>query len=141
MATFHSPQALVNHQRQRMRKVKRSVLVAHEKAVQEIKAEAVRLTSGTAKPSGQFARNRRNRRGVLPLLPINLQTGRLQRSLRVFKRGEAWQLQFTARHSAFVLRPGGTRLMVDRKFWQALRKFSLPLQRRRLLEAKRAAEK
>lgn len=56
-------------------------------------------------------------------LPINQQTGELKRSLRVFKRQVggtfAFYIQFTSPH-AIVLRPGGTRYMIDREFWKTL---------------------
>jgi len=61
-----------------------------------------------------------------PLLPINVQTGRLLRGWRLMPRqSRAMQvliLQNVSPESKFVLRPGGTKNMVDRGFWKELKK-------------------
>lgn len=60
-----------------------------------------------------------------PLLPINKQRGTLQRSLRVIPEhyGDrtSFRVQFTAPHAKYVLKRGGTALMVDRGYWPELR--------------------
>lgn len=115
-------------------KFRRSLRLGTAHLAQAMKSEAIALTSGgisTAElrarghPFGRGARRSTRLRIPTPLLPINLQSGRLQRSLRVFRRqaqGEHYlQLQFTAPQSKYVLRPGGTTKMVDRGFWKAMR--------------------
>jgi len=61
-----------------------------------------------------------------PLLPINVQTGRLLRGWRLMPRPsgatQTLILQNVSPESKFVLRPGGTRRMVDRGFWKELKK-------------------
>lgn len=67
---------------------------------------------------------RRRGRPTLSPLPINVQSGRLRRSFRTFRRRElVTQMQFTARHAKYVLSETGTRRMVPRGFWQSFREF------------------
>jgi hypothetical protein len=109
-------------------RVKRSLRIRMEMLREEMKREAVRQTSGTVSTAELAAMGHpfsRRRPGTLPRLPINLQTGKLQKSLRVMPRivrGEpGFQLQFMAPYSKFVLRPYGTTVMVARGFWAAMR--------------------
>ena len=156
MATFQSASALAAHQRQRARNVKRSLQIAAASMVEEQKQEAIRLTSGDVSsaqlrreghPFGRsFTGNRRRgrQRGTRARLPINKQSGELQKSLRVFRRisgeGVTFQLQFTSPH-AVVLSPGGTSKMVARGFWTALRKHYHQRAKRKLIQAWRLAHK
>ena len=138
MATFQNPTALANHQKKRAQNVKRSLTIEAASLVRGQKEEALKLTSGTVSskrlaqmghPFGRVATGNRRKgrmRGSLPRLPINRQSGALQQSLRVFHRAEGgdmvWRLQFMAPHAKFVLAVGGTRKMVARGFYAALRK-------------------
>lgn len=156
MAVFQSAQALASHQRQRARKVRRSLQIAAQSVAEEMKKEAARLVSGTVSEKElralghPFARRRTTtrrrggQRGNLPRLSVNVQSGELRKSLRVFRRlseqGVTFQLQFTSPH-AVVLSPGGTSRMVARGFWTALRKHYDSKQRRKLLQAFRLANK
>lgn len=157
MATFRSAAELAKHQRSRARKVRRSLDVGSKAVAEEMRKEAIRLTSGTVttkqlrEMGHPYARRRTGtrrrgrQRGTLPRLPIHRQSGRLQKSLRVFRRmssrGISWQIQFTAPHSPFVLAPGGTENMVARGFWAAMRRFYYSKARRRLIQAWRLAHK
>lgn len=110
---------------------RRSLQTAMQELVEKLKAEAIKLTSGTVSTAQLRALDhpfaRRHGQALIPKLPINLQTRRLQRSLRVMPRtvrgDPIWQVQFTAPYSQFVLRPGGTRKMVARGFWSAMRRY------------------
>lgn len=81
-----------------------------------------------------------------PLTPLNQRSGRLARSWRVFRRagggadGETvYRLQNVSPESRFLLRRGGTKRMVDRQFWEALSRRTVPALRRKAREAQRAA--
>lgn len=105
------------------RSLKLTLQAMHESARQD----AVRLTSGTLSARQLRAMGhpyaRRHRNPLIPPLPINRQTGRLQASLRVFRRGETQAvLQFTAPHAKFVLAPMGTTRMLPRGFWIEMRR-------------------
>lgn len=138
MATFNDPKALAASQARRFAQVRRSMTVMHADMVQDMAKEAETLTSGHP-----FSRRRaRSRGGIrkalasagIAKLPINRQTGRLQRSLRVMRDGEGWRIQFVAPHAKFVLAPGGTRKMVARGFWPEMRKRFKPRNRRLIYE-------
>ncbi len=138
MTTFGSASALATHQRRRAAKVRKSLTGAMQSLVNDQKKEALRLTSGAvssetlAKMGHPYGRRRGGagrrgkQRGSLARLPINRQSGGLQKSLRVFRRksaqGVTWRLQFTS-PSAAVLTPGGTAKMVARGFWRALKAY------------------
>ena len=62
-----------------------------------------------------------------PLLPINRQKGTLAKSFRVIpEQGiglQSFRMQFTARHAKFILNPKGTKKMVGRGYWPAIRRY------------------
>jgi len=128
MGHYTDPRALARAQRRRFDAVKRSVESAHAQVAESCEHHARFLTSGQITPEERryldYPYARRHGQPLLPLLAINLVTGQLQRSLRLFKRITAgrivWRLQFTSPH-AIVLRPQGTRYMFARKFWESLR--------------------
>lgn len=147
MATFTSAKALSAYQRARAAKVKRSLEIEHGSLVEQAKQDALKLTSGSVSTK-QLRRMghpfSRRRPQAFPRLPINKQTGELQRSLRVFRRFDArgltYQLQFTSPH-AIVTRPYGTAVMVARGFWAELRKRHTQRAKRRMIAAFRRAHK
>ena len=163
MATYTSPAVYAGALRRREATVRRSVLVTHEENVERTKQEARRLASGHvssrtltllghpfgrgyagySRASSGFLRRYPPKVAIAPL-PINTQTGELLRSLRVFRRSiggaTAFQIQFTSPH-AIAVRPGGTRRVIDRGFWQALRAFYEPMAHKRNIEALRAANR
>lgn len=156
MARFTNPRDLAAHQRARAARVKRSLTIEFGSLIEQARADAVTLTSGSVStealaqmghPFGRSAARtgRPGRmRGSLPRLPINLQTGELQRSLRLFRRfdsrGLTYSLQFTSPH-AVVLSPGGTSRMVARGFWAEMHKRHKGRAFRRLERALRLAHK
>lgn len=108
-------------------KLRRSLKITLQASVDAARADALKLTSGTLSTAQLRAMGhpfaRRHRNTLIPPLPINRQTGRLQASLRVFRRGENQaQLQFTAPHAKFVLAPQGTAKMLPRGFWVEMRR-------------------
>lgn len=156
MARFTDPRDLLSHQRRRFERTGRSMQVGMEGAVGEIKQEAYNLVSGDISsqtlaayghPFGKGASARAGCIGDIRIsvnpLPINVQSGELRKSLRVFRRqrgGETiWQVQFTSSHS-IVTSPDGTPTMIGRGFWTTLNQFAQPLLAQRLREAKRAGE-
>lgn len=80
---------------------------------------------GGSKGSQQRFRTTTKSKIATPLLPINYQTGKLRRSFRIIpEQGfglQSYRLQFTAKHAKFVLRQGGTKKMVARGYWTAVR--------------------
>lgn len=155
MAVFHSAKALANHQQARFERVHRKVRVLHAEMAEFSRVDALKLTSGDisskelARRGHPFGRKKFGAGGKVqrssykrfrltmhagglvistPKLPINAQTGRLQRSLRVFRRslstGQVLDIQFTARHATFVLSPTGTKRMVPRGFWPEMKRLS-----------------
>src|SRR5688572_8509120 len=98
MATYRSAGALATAQKQKAKRVRRSLSIASQNMIEDMKREALRLTSGTVStaelrrmghPYGRRRTGTRRRgaqRGSLPRLPIHRQEGALQRSLRVFRR-------------------------------------------------------
>ena len=113
----------------RLNRVARSVRIEHERLVEDMKKDAIVLASGpyTARDLRDMDHPYARRHGspLLPLLPININTGRLLRSMRVFRRrttaGTIWQLQYMIPYSKFVLAPDGTTYMFARGYWVALR--------------------
>lgn len=148
MATYRDAAVMARAKKARFAKKRRSLEAETEEIALGLKAEAIRLNSGTTtqrqldekgNPFGRGrgrkttvekfkGRRRRGRRakGFAPLLPINEQTGRLKRSLRLVRvrRGDttSYRLFFTVRHAKWILAPGGTSRMVSRRFWEAMRR-------------------
>ena len=129
MATFTDAGKLANHQRNRQAQRKQSLLTSTKSAAELARTVAIDLTSGTVSAATlrqlrPFARDAKRRRGTLPTTPINAHTGGVRSGWRIFATGgvrSGWRLQNMNAHAKYVLRPGGTRYMIDRKFWQRLR--------------------
>ena len=126
MATFTDAGKLANHQRNRQAQRKRSLVTSTKSAAELARTVAIDLTSGTVSAATlrqlrPFARDAKRRRGTLPTTPINAHTGGVRSGWRIFATGDGWRLQNMNAHAKYVLRPGGTRYMIDRKFWQRLR--------------------
>lgn len=134
MARHTDPLALLRTQGNRFNRVLGELVIEHEKMTQVMKSEAIGLTSGTVKtstlrklghPFGRRASGRK--RGRLPVLPINAQTGRLRAGFtRVKVLGSSGQIHYDlsnkAPYAKYVLSLGGTTKMVSRGFWRELRK-------------------
>ena len=114
----------------RLEVLRRSMRARHRTLVEEMAEEATKLTGGSI-TSAQlramghpFARRRKKSLRALRKLPINVQSGRLQRSMRIISektagKVQSYRLQFTSR-SSIVLRKKGTKFMVARGFWTAM---------------------
>lgn len=68
----------------------------------------------------------------VPLTPINAQTGALRQSYydyfsRVGGMQFMWTFGFAIPYAGYVLAPGGTRYMVDRRYWDSLAKVMKPI--------------
>jgi len=162
MATRHrSALALYDKQRAAFEQASGDAVKAWEMIPKEYEKAAYELLSGTLTPEqtrGAFARRggpvarynprdparaqvRARGRGSAPLLPINVQTGRLRQALlrqnvkvgnqsfgdaAISRQAVATQTVGVARSrsgdSIFVLSPEGTASMVSRTFWTTLRK-------------------
>lgn len=134
MATFSDPKALLRAQGSRFNRVLGDLVIEHERLTKDMKAEAVALTSGTVRtttlrklghPFGRRASGRK--RGRLPVLPINAQSGRLRAGfVRVKVPGGSGKIHYDlsnkAPYAKYVLSLGGTTKMVSRGFWRELRK-------------------
>ena len=156
MARYTDPYALVRAQKSLFAAVEARAKVLHRRMVVEIaKTVTADLLSGTTttkelRNAGHpFARRKLSRRGysrtsekrghrlsekvsmgygqAFPLLPINKQTGRLARSMRLVgaiapSSAQALSLTMTAPYAPFILGPKGTRRMVARGFQAAKRR-------------------
>lgn len=138
MATHKSATALKIAQAKRFANFVGDIHEAHKALVEAAHDDAQELTSGTVTAKqlrreghpfgrsfsgtqrGGNARGRRRR----PRLPINRQTGHLQRSRYLSGPtggNKRYRLGHNAPHARFVLRPGGTRFMVDRGYFAEIR--------------------
>lgn len=153
MAVYTNAKALAAGQSRKFGLVVTAWRVEHRKLAYKIADEHLNLTGGStsskelARRGYPFGRRRgrititlhshggrRERfraskvRSVIPtpLLPINRQSGRLQRSLRIIPEGgiglQSFRIQFTAPHAPYVLAPGGTKRMVARGFRTEMRR-------------------
>jgi hypothetical protein len=125
LATFRSESAFASHLLKEGAEIKRSLEHRFDKFVKVMEQEAIELTSGTQGAAvAKLHPFSRKRPRPFPKLPINKRTGKLQRSIRVFRfrrrDGVVVRLQFTAAHSRFVLSPHGTKHMRPRDFWREM---------------------
>lgn len=126
MRTHRSPLALYKAQLALFQRTKQSIEAGHLAIALGGREDYDQLTSGMLPPSrtkGHFARRASGRRapGGSPLLPINQQSGRLRRSIRLTKANVPGTKQAfhvgpsaSAGPSIFVLLPSGTYKMVAR---------------------------
>lgn len=134
---------LVNHQLKRLNSMKATIEQSVRMMEKQGLQDAIELTSGLLGKSitkGQYARGRMPKastptgrlRGRLPLLPINIQTGRLRKSMRSrkFKRLGFEVLSNSVPYAKFILADSGTRKMVAR---------GMKKEARRRLKARQAA--
>ena len=153
MATFTSAITLAASQKRRTGLVVAAVRLEHKKLAQRMADRMIDLASGTISSAELASRGhpfgRKKGRITLslysqgmqkqryrahktrpvtptPLLPINRQSGRLIRSLRIipehYTGGQSYRVQFTAPHAKFVLAAGGTKSMVARGYRTEIRK-------------------
>lgn len=129
--------SLLTAQRIRYEKFQGTIRQAHHALVADSAQDHVELTSGTiskgrlkalghpfgrgdsAEESTSFGLARGTGRGQqkVPLLPINRQSGRLQRSLKWFgPRGRdlEYRVWFDAPHARYITHPSGTKKMIGR---------------------------
>lgn len=125
MATNHrTPRSLSKAQQERAARMDRLMTTQERKTADELKRAAVRLTSGRLsqriiKRFHPFAR--RHGAALVPVTPINIDTGRLQRGWRYRRRlKRAGTLYNVAPYTRYILARDGTRYMVPRKFWAAM---------------------
>lgn len=152
MATFASARSLAASQSKRFGLVSRAIRVEHKKLVHTVADRMVDMASGristkelarrghpfgrkkgritmtvkSAATANQRFRAHKTRPVVpTPLMPINRQSGELIRSLRIIPEHggaqQSYRVQFTSPH-AVVLSPGGTKNMVARGYWPAVKR-------------------
>lgn len=131
MAVYRSFADLAKGQDAGFRRSIRSIQTNHQRGAEMVRDAAVKMVSGSTTSKdlramgSPFSRGpgRRSKGfglGMMPLLPINVQSSDLINSARLFQvRPGVWQFQFTSPH-AVVLTPGGTKNMIDRQFWPTL---------------------
>lgn len=141
MHQWNDPAALAASQSRRFRLTYASWQIQHKRMAEQLFGDFQTMTSGrvstaTLRKLGHpfsRAKGRRFKGGVkarvaslgVPKLPINRQTGRLQRSLRMTKVAggiQSYRLEFMTPHAKYVLAQGGTKKMVARGFWTEARK-------------------
>lgn len=133
MATLRNPDAWAAKQRQRLERGKRSIRNFPERLKPFVRKTVIDLTSGTVK-TATLRRlghpfSRRHPKPLIPALPINVQTGRLRKSVRIVATGKRpiYRVQFTVPYAKYVLALHGTQRMVPRRFWQTLIKRMKPM--------------
>lgn len=170
MAAYHSADALKAAHARKFGLIERAWRVEHQKLAYDLAKEMRYLVSGTISakelrrrghpfgrgrgrvsmtlfsdaggaPSKRKYRAHKTRPVIpTPLLPINTQTGRLARSLRIIPEGgiglQSFRLQFTAPEAAFVLARGGTRRMVARGYQTELKRRFAIMNRRTIYNAR-----
>ncbi|MCC7229255.1 MAG: hypothetical protein IT203_02610 [Fimbriimonadaceae bacterium] len=124
---FKNPLDLYNAQMARMAKANASIADGLKMMREGATQDAIDLTGGHLTPKqtrGQYARGRAailstpngRKRGTAPMLPINMVSGRLRRSIQ----GRSWKKNGFAvvskgvPYSQFILSESGTRVMVAR---------------------------
>lgn len=131
MANYRTGQELMAGLARLRWRTGRSLRNEHQRMEKMLRDWAVRQTSGVVSTrelrrlDHPFAR--RHGQPRLSPLPINRQTGRLQRSFRAFRRSQesnmVTQMQFTASYGKYVLGLRGTKYMLPRGFWHEFREF------------------
>lgn len=110
-------------------KLKQAARKAEREVAQAVKRHAIRLLSGHHTSQELRRRDhpfaRRHGTARLPVLPINKQTGALQKSARIVKQANGTVFYFAHAH-AIVLNTGGTKRMLTREFWPELVRRSRP---------------
>jgi hypothetical protein len=143
MAVFTNPIVLYRKQKKFFDMFPRSMREMHKVIVAEGRNDALELTSGNVKTrelikmGHPFARRivifqngkkfAGRQRGTLPVLPINVQTGVLRRSLSIKTlwrniRGESYGMFFGAPYAKYILAKSGTSKMVARLFQAEIKK-------------------
>lgn len=123
---------LAEAQLRRFQRVNADMKTMHRDLAHQGFVDALELTSGTTstktlrKMGHPFGRIRTTlpgkgrMRGRLPLLPINRQTGRLQRGLRIVEQQkqtmQTIDIRSRAPYTKYILALGGTRRMVARGY-------------------------
>ena len=125
------PAELIDEQAEALRKLRAGTVVAHQVFADGLEADYFELTGGKVtrrelrRMGHPFAKTgtRGRQRRRLDRLPINRQTGRLQKSIRQRRLGfgaeTRWEIGFDrskAGRSLYVLSRGGTKRMVPRGF-------------------------
>lgn len=137
MATARKPEVWLARQKRRLEKGRRSINRFPDRLKPVVKMYAYDLLGGTI--SAKRLREldhpyaRRHGRALLPVLPINVQTGKLRESMRVIGAGgteskprKIFRLQFFVPYAKYVLALRGTKYMLPRRFWPTLTKKVAP---------------
>lgn len=148
MAKTHlTPSSLSRSQLDRATRMDRMIRVQEERVKTLLKKTAVRLTSGNypqllIKTLHPYAR--RHGAPLAPLMPINVDTGRLRKGWRFRKKtrknARGGTLYNIARYTRYILARQGTKKMFARGFWDALKR-EYRQQRAEKIRRKQEAEK
>lgn len=134
MARYSDPVALYRAQKKYFDDYPKTVQQMFRVIVAEARNDALQLTSGSVgkgelrKLGHPFGRRASGRlRGKLPILPINVQSGNLRRSLNMKLlwrniRGESYGLYFSTGYAKYIISKGGTKFMIARGFQTELEK-------------------
>ena len=133
MAVYTSAAEMAKARRARAGNLNDAIRRTVDKAADIIEQEATVLTSGTISSATLAALGHpysRARPGSLPRLPINKQSGDLQRSARFKPFGGAgyagFSFSYAAEYAKYILSPTGTKRMVARPFFAELVKRARP---------------
>ena len=120
--TTTDPKALARRTLERAARLTQALPLVAAQQAQAGQLASQQLTSGPKRAAGF-------RGPVTPKLPIGQRSGQLRRGWRRSRLPGGWQgrkaasvaLYNNAHHHVYVLRPGGTRRMTDRHYWEAQR--------------------
>lgn len=145
---FTRARDLAAHIIRRHERARRSVFAAAREEAEEMLRDAVRFSSGpfhTAKGLAQAGHPYARRRPTAPALPLGIMSGRLARSWRIIPQtgsgSVSYRLQNVSPEGRYVLQPGGTVKMIARPVLPTVRARARVRGYRRLLAAKRRAER
>jgi len=130
MGTYTSPASLLMAQTKRFAAMQGDAETLLKKVAHEGLADCYRDTSGAlssatlrrlghpyARRASLSVAKHRRPKGIAPLLPINVQSGRLRRSFDLRRDGRwDWSIWNRAPYARWVLLDGGTRTTVSRGF-------------------------
>lgn len=135
MRKFTRPIDLMHHKMKQLNGMKINYQKEVEKIAEEYLQDAIAFTGGgiskktLAKMGHPYGRGpnpaKRHaaglKRGKAPMLPINMQSGRLRRGWYLKRRSQSGRAVFvignSARHARYILSPWGTKKMVGRRLW------------------------
>lgn len=116
------------------KRTERNIDVAKSRTAQAAKRHAVKLSSGTFKARGEYAR--RDPRPPADPAIINVRSGVFRSAWTVRQEGTKWVIENASPHADFMR---GTKLMIARPILERVEAWAAPVLERNVTEALRRA--